>query len=226
MVWNRANRIAVREASKGGIARHHFAIEDKCQEVGIQEMLMKLYKQGFVEPKTTKDEIYDALQEVSNEDKKFKKMMNQEAVKIGRHYQTPLPFRSKEVHFPNNRRLAESRLVGIKRRILRDKQFTMHYKGFMEELLLKGYARESPNDGQVWYLPHDVIYHPSKPNKIRVVFDCSAEYKARCLNKELLPVPDLANQLTVVLLRFRKESIAFMADIENMYFQIRVVEKH
>ena len=111
MVWNRANRIAVREASKSGIARHHFAIEDKCQEVGIQEMLMKLYKQGFVEPKTTKDEIYDALQEVSNEDKKFKKMMNQEAVKIGRHYQTPLPFRSKEVHFPNNRRLAESLLV-------------------------------------------------------------------------------------------------------------------
>ena len=152
--------------------------------------------QDFVEPKTTKDEICDAFQEVSYENKKFIKMMNEETMKVARHYQTPLPFRSKEVHFPDNRRLAESRLVGIKRRILRDEQFVMYYKGFMEELLLKGYAREStksPNDGQVWCLRHHVIYHPSKPNKIRVVFDCSAEYKGRCLNKELLPGPDLAN---------------------------------
>ena len=67
--------------------------------------------------------------------------MNKETVEIGRHYQTPMPFRNKEVHFPNNRRLAESRLVGIKRRMLRDKQFAMYYKVFMEELLFKGYAR-------------------------------------------------------------------------------------
>ena len=150
-------------------------------------------------------------------------------VKIGRHCQTPLPFRTKEVHFPNNSRLAESRLVGIKRRMLRDKQFAMHYKGFMEELLLKGYAREStksPNDGQVWYLPHHGIYHPSKLNKIMVVFDCSMEYKGSCLSKELLPVSDLANHLIDVLLRFKKETIVFLADIEKIYFQIRVAEKH
>ena len=42
------NRIAVTEASKGGTARYHFAIEDKCQEAEIQEMLMKLYMQDFV----------------------------------------------------------------------------------------------------------------------------------------------------------------------------------
>ena len=72
--------------------------------------------QDFVEPKTTKDEIFDALQEVSYEDKKFIKMMIEETVKIGRHFQTPLPFKSKEVHFSNNRRLAESRLVGIKKK--------------------------------------------------------------------------------------------------------------
>ena len=105
----------------------------------------------------------------------------------------------------------------------------MHYKGFMEELLLEGYTRKptkAPNDFQVFYLPHQGIYHPSKPNKIRVVFDSSAEYKGRCLNKELLPGPDLANQLIGVLVRLRTESVAFMADIEKMYFQISVTEKH
>ena len=44
-------------------------------------MLMKLYMQDFVG---------DAFQEVPYEDKKFIKMMNEETVKIGRHYQTPL----------------------------------------------------------------------------------------------------------------------------------------
>ena len=34
-------------------------------------MLMKLYMQDFVERKTTNDEICDALQEVSYEDKKL-----------------------------------------------------------------------------------------------------------------------------------------------------------
>ena len=171
--------------------------------------------------KATKDEICDAFQELSYEDKKFIMMMNEENVKKGRHYQTPLPFRSNEVHFPNNKRLGENRVVGKKRRILRDKQFAMHYKGFMEEILLKGCAREStksPIDDQVWYLPNHGIYHPSKPNKIRVLFDCSAEYIGRCLNKELLPGPDLANQLIGVLLRFRKDSVAFMGDIEKMLF--------
>ena len=81
---------------------------------------MKVYMQDFVEPKTTKDEICDALQEVSNEDKKFIMMMNEETVKIGRNYQTPLPLRCKEVHFPNNRRLSKSKPVGRKRNILRN----------------------------------------------------------------------------------------------------------
>ena len=34
-------------------------------------MLMKCYMQDFVEPKTTKDKICDALQEVSYKDKKL-----------------------------------------------------------------------------------------------------------------------------------------------------------
>ena len=44
--------------------------------------------------------------------------------------------------------------------------------------------------------------------------------------KELLPGPDLANQLIGAQLRFGNEVVAFMADIEKMYFQIHVTEKH
>ena len=48
----------------------------------------------------------------------------------------------------------------------------------------------------VWYIPHHGVYHPKKPNKIRMVFDCSAEYQNESLNKHLLQGPDLTNNLT------------------------------
>lgn len=37
-----------------------------------------------------------------------------------------------------------------------------------------------------WYIPHHGVYHPKKPDKIRVVFDYTAEYESESLNKHLL----------------------------------------
>ena len=70
------------------------------------------------------------------------------------------------------------------------------------------------------------MYHPAKPNKIRVVFDCSAEYAGRSINKELMAGPDLTNQIVGTLIRFRQERIAFVADIEKMFFQVLVSDDH
>ena len=42
-------------------------------------------------------------------------------------------------------------------------------KGFIEDLLIKGYAKnstEKPPDGQTWYIPHHGVYHPNKPGII------------------------------------------------------------
>ena len=84
----------------------------------------------------------------------------------------------------------------------------------------------SPVDGKLWYLPHHGVYHPAKPNKIRVIFDCSCEYAGRSINKELLVVPDLANQTNGILIRFRQGKVAFVADIEKMFFQVLVSKEH
>ena len=46
-----------------------------------------------------------------------------------------------------------------------------------------------------WYLPHFGVYHPQKPNKIRVVFDSAAEVDKISLNKLLLSGPDLTNKI-------------------------------
>ena len=73
-----------------------------------------------------------------------------------------------------------------------------------------------------WYIPHHGIYHPNKPDKIRVVFDCSAKCQGESLNAHLLQGPDLTNSLTGVLIRFREKRVAFMCDVENMFHQFRV----
>ena len=73
-----------------------------------------------------------------------------------------------------------------------------------------------------WYIPHHGVYHPKKPDKIRVVFDCSCVHKNYCLNKELLQGSDLTNQHVGILFRFKEGKVAVIADIEKMFYQVRV----
>ena len=69
-----------------------------------------------------------------------------------------------------------------------------------------------------WYIPHHGVYHRVK-KKIRVVFDCSAKFNGKSLNDCLLTGPDLINSLLGILLRFRKEQVAFQCDITKMILQ-------
>ena len=90
----------------------------------------------------------------------------------------------------------------------------------MEKIIAKGYTRKSTITAaprKTWYLPHHGVYHPNKPGKIWVAFDLSTKYKGTCLNKELLPGPDLTNQMIGVLMRFREEHVGVVGDIEAMF---------
>ncbi|XP_026054611.1 uncharacterized protein LOC113040501 [Carassius auratus] len=97
----------------------------------------------------------------------------------------------------------------------------------MEEVIERGDAEEvhdEGKDGEKWYIPHHGVYHPKKPDKLRVVFDCSAKYQGTSLNDHLLQGPDLMNNLTGVLVRFRQHPIAIMCDVEKMFHQFHVEE--
>ena len=89
----------------------------------------------------------------------------------------------------------------------------------------KGYAEEVPEDeinadrrkySTPWSLQR------AKPNKLRIVFDCAAQHHGVSLNQVLMQGPDLNNRLDAALLRFRKESIALVADVEAMFHQVLV----
>ena len=53
-----------------------------------------------------------------------------------------------------------------------------------------------------------------------MVFDCTTKFAGTSLNDQLLQGPDLTNAIVGVLTRFRQEPVAFMADIEAMFYQV------
>ena len=161
-------------------------------------MFNKIYHADFSEAVQRRfDRMLNFSDELSWKDQKFFQLMEKEVTMEDSHYQLPLPFRKRDQHWPNNRVQAKTRLQGLKKRFMKDENFFKDDSNFMEDLFQKWYAERSPNasDGNKWYIPHYGVYHPAKPGKIRVVFDCSAEYLGYALNEQLIPGPDLTNQI-------------------------------
>ena len=184
--------------------------------------MRQMMESDFSERKSTE-------QPMSLDDKKFMQKMKQ-GIRQGNdgHYEMPLPFRDEEPRMLDNRSLAMHRLAKLKTRLENDEQYHNDYVAFMKDLIEKKYAERVPeqqlptNNSRIWYIPHQGVYHPKKPTKMRVVFDCSAQ----SLNSYLLQGPDLTNQLLGVLCRFRQNPVAFMCDVESMFHQFKVLTAH
>ena len=174
------------------------------------------------------ERLSDDKKEYSQEDKRFLASVNSSIFHKDGHYCIGLPFKAEDLKLPNNKFMTEKRLGSLKHKLQRNSELKNDYKEFMSKILCEGYAEQVPEedlqrtDGRVWYIPHHAVYHPRKPNKIRVVFDCAANYQGVSLNDTLLQGPDLTNSLMGVLLRFRQEKIAIMGDIATMFYQVQV----
>lgn len=146
------------------------------------------------------------------------------------HYEMSLPFREDNPQMPDNRESVRRRTMGLINQFRKNPKKHQDYRTFMNEIIKRGDAELIPENEidkeSRWYIPHHGVYHPKKPDKIRVVFDCSAKYQNSCLNDLLLQGPDLINSLNGVLCRFRKGPIAFCCDVEKMYHQFHVTRHH
>ncbi|XP_028394892.1 uncharacterized protein LOC114519037 [Dendronephthya gigantea] len=164
---------------------------------------------------------------MSQNDKRALNIMEGSVKLVNGHYEIGMPWKNFPPYLPNNMPQAQRRLGSLKRRLQQDPSLLEKYKKFMDNLFLNDYARKATTQDigplkSFWYLPHHPVFHPQKPEKIRVVFDCSAKYRDTSLNDQLLQGPDLTNTLVGVLTRFREEPVAMMADIEAMFYQVRV----
>lgn len=166
---------------------------------------------------------------VSLQDRRFLRILKDSIHKReDGHFEMPLPFKHNCMKLPDNRSIAERTLKNLRRKLSYNAQYKSDYVTFMSEMISKGYAERVPTEdienssGRVWYIPHHGVYHPQKPQKIQIVFDCSAEYEGQSLNQHPLPGPDLINNLSGVLCRFQKENVAITCDIEAMFHQVGV----
>ncbi|KAK0147231.1 hypothetical protein N1851_013346 [Merluccius polli] len=103
----------------------------------------------------------------------------------------PLPFKKERLTYLIREICAIHRLRCLERRLRRNDQYYKDYKTFMDETIRRGDAekvrRKTSTKLPAWYIPHHGVYHPQKPGKIRVVFDCSAKYQGTSLKR---PPPD------------------------------------
>lgn len=150
----------------------------------IEELLTSQYNYDFNEQASAEQE------EMSREERKFVEIMESSAQFKNGHYTFQMPFKGKDVSMPNNFGVAMQRVHGLKRRLQKDASFHEEYNNFLADVISNGYAEEVPQHqletptGKVWYIPHHGVYHPRK-RKLRVVFDCGAEYKGTSLNSQL-----------------------------------------
>ena len=142
------------------------------------------------------------------------------------HYEVGIPFKQQPPVLSNNIDVARQRLVSLKTKLKKNPELHVKYSEYMNELLKRGYIEEvSFEQVEVpgsWYLPHHAALNQNKPGKVRVVFDCSAKHCGKSSNDVVLQGPDLTSKLIGVVLHFRQEHVALMADIEAMFHQVWV----
>ena len=222
------NRVVVEDLTSRAMAPHYFAVEIEVKDIEIEQILQEMYSADSTEQSLSA--LKESNCEMSFEDIRFVELMNRECAREVKHYKLSLPLRDQDQDFSSNRKMAGLRLHNLKKRFKHDKKFHEVYTNFMQDMISKGHAElqdeKKCQQGKVWYIPHHAVFHPSKPVKLRVVFDFSAEWHGISLNKSFMSSPDLTNQIIGVLVKFGKEPVAVMADIEAMFYQVFVAEKH
>ena len=164
---------------------------------------------------------------MSKEDRYALQLLQNSKSVVDGHYQVALPWRPGAPRLKNNYEQARVRLSYLKRRLMKDSSLKSRYVDAVSSYISQGHAEqvepELESDTK-WYLPHHPVLHPHKP-KIRVVFDCGAEFAGNSLNSQLLKGPDFMSSLIGVLTRFRKENVAVVGDIKEMFHQVFVDPK-
>ncbi|XP_038065549.1 uncharacterized protein LOC119735724 [Patiria miniata] len=201
---------------RAAVTSSYVAVDDT-----LEQQLQRFWKLDAAES------LYDDDKGMSVQDKRAIALWEKTVCLKDGHYELPIPFKNNPQRLADNRMVAEQRLTSLGRRLKRDCQLKARYTEGMKELVGNGYAEvvvgdDCVTDAAIWYLPHHPVLDSGKQGKMRIVFDCAAKHNGQSLNTQTISGPDLTNKLLGVLLRFRQEQVAVLADIRAMFHQVRV----
>ena len=171
--------------------------------------------------------VNDNLKVVTKHEHAWKILKNTTKL-VDNAWETGLLWKDDNVPQIDSRSTALKRLFSVEKKLDRDPAYAVLYYREMQRFLDNGYAVKVSEEvlrPRTWYLPHFGVTNINKPGKLRLVFDAAAKTSGISLNDQLDPGPDLLQSLPGVLLRFRQYSIAYKADIKDMYLRVQVIEK-
>lgn len=144
-----------------------------------------------------------------------------------------IPFRNHKPDLGESIQMATRRQIQMERRFVNNPNFALEHRKFMSQYEALGHMKligdvqsiNSKNQHH-YYIPHHaVLKESSSTTKLRVVFDASSRStNGLSLNEQMLPGPRLQDDLSTIIMRWRKHPIVFSADVERMYRQIIIDE--
>ena len=116
------------------------------------------------------------------------------------------------------------RLRSLTNRLAKNPEHLTKYDAVIQDQLHKGIVEIVPDEESAntlkHYIPHHEIVTPEKTTtKIRIVFDASAKTKkgSQSLNENLHCGPIILEDLCGLLMRFRLNRVALIADVEKAF---------
>jgi len=142
-------------------------------------------------------------------------------------YEIGVPWKSERSALPDNYMMGSKRLENNEKKLLKSREVANDYQSTIESYLQEGYIRKVPESELKqtpgWFLPHfPVIRQERATTKPKIVFDASANHRGVSRSDQILPGPKLQKDLVDVLLRFRRNPVALVSDISQMYLRIRI----
>nr|XP_042897354.1 uncharacterized protein LOC122269252 [Parasteatoda tepidariorum] len=147
-------------------------------------------------------------------------------------YEVTLPWKRNWQELDDNFNIAKKRLDSLIKRMNRDNSLYLEYcetlKIYLREGIIERVLDHSkPNDKPVFYLPHLIVNKKERlTTKMRIVFDASAHGIGQLsLNDCLFQGVNLNPNIFYLLIHFRLNRIAFLADIEKAFLQISLSDR-
>jgi hypothetical protein len=192
--------------SMGGIAHN-------VGNVALDDAVHRLWDLDSLGIKET-DEVYEAFGDSIRFD--------------GVRYSVKLPWKVGHATLPTNYELSLSRMKSQVKRLRKQPNILVEYDNIIKQQLDAGVIERVPEldtAEKVHYLPHQaVVRQNAQTTKVRVVYDASAkDLKSNTSLNDCLHIGPSLNPLLIdILLRFRVNRVALVADIEKAFLNVGV----
>lgn len=197
---------------------------DEIDEVDLDKLLPRFWELDVIGIQESNDNETNEVLEKFQHDIKFKE-------KIGR-YIVRLPWKEFTNRLPSNLSLCKKRLRSLRQSLDKRGVETLNkYDQQIQDQLQRGFIEKVKDihihEGMLHFIAHFPVFKDSLTTRMRIVYDASAKMgrHAVSLNDCLHTGPNLLQDLTGILLKFRIHRIAIIADIEKAFLQIELDER-